>query len=352
MKTLLAVFAIFVCGCYGGDLTECESFDTIRECKVLGIENAKECASHECKWCGKNQSDKSPKELSCIEKTKYTTCKCATAVQCQSTIGHDCKKENCKWCPESDKCIMTDSGEKLSQYYWGETWPYCGSSLAVTAAFLTGVDISAKIEDMVMSVTQKKSDVNISKWANGWVAFSKSVIPTVISFLSDLNLSSGSSGECDVAGIVEQKPKSDFDLLFDPVPKKALKYDGPINNNNLENEVNLFQKLRQPNSHPMDYWKNEHKFPLLKAGAKIVLAVPVSSASVERLFSAAGLFLTKLRQRMLPSLVINSVYIKYASKMKINEKVQVSKLAELLVDEQEINDLLNDEESDLERPDL
>ena len=32
-------------------------------------------------------------------------------------------------------------GEKL--------WPYCGSSLAVTAAFFTGVNITGKIEDMV-----------------------------------------------------------------------------------------------------------------------------------------------------------------------------------------------------------
>ena len=57
--------------------------------------------------------------------------------------------------------------------------------------------------------------------------FSKSVVPTVISFIKDLNLFSESYAACEVAGIVEQKPKSDFDLLFDPPPNKALKYDGP-----------------------------------------------------------------------------------------------------------------------------
>jgi len=84
----------------------------------------------------------------------------------------------------------------------------------------------------------------------------------------------------------------------------------------------MFQKLRQPNSQPLDYWKNEHRFPLLKTSARIVLAISVSSAAVERLFSAAGLLLSRLRKRMLPVLVINSVYIRSACKMKIKEMVQ------------------------------
>ena len=120
----------------------------------------------------------------------------------------------------------------------------------------------------------------------------------------------------------------------------------------LEDEVNMFQKLRQPNSQPLDYWKNKHRFPLLKAGAKVVLAIPVSSAAVERLFSAAGLLLSKLRKRMLPALVINSVYTKFADNMKIKEMVEkLPKLTELslseTVDEQEIENLLN-EHSDSE----
>ena len=72
-----------------------------------------------------------------------------------------------KYCQNFQSII----GEKL--------WPYCGSSLAVSAAFLTGVDISAKIEDMVTSVTQKKRNVDI----NGRVSFFKSVVATVISFM-------------------------------------------------------------------------------------------------------------------------------------------------------------------------
>ena len=109
----------------------------------------------------------------------------------------------------------------------------------------------------------------------------------------------------------------------------------------------MFQKLRQPNSQPLDYWKNEHRFPLIKAGAKVVLAIPVSSAAVERLFSAARLLLRKLRKRMLPALVINSVYIKFAGNMKIKEMAEkLPQLTELslsqTVDEQEIENLLNE----------
>ena len=102
-------------------------------------------------------------------------------------------------------------------------WPYCGSSMAVSTAFLTGVDITSKIKDMVKSVvTPKKRNVDTIKWANDWVVFPKSVVPTVISFIKELNLSSELSAVCEVAGIVEQNPKGDFDLLFNPPSNKTL----------------------------------------------------------------------------------------------------------------------------------
>ena len=71
----------------------------------------------------------------------------------------------------------------------------------------------------------------------------------------------------------------------------------------------------------------------------------MSSAAVERLFSAAGLLLSKLRRRMIPTLVINSVYIRFACKMKIKKMVQEFTMStELLetVDEREIDTLLNE----------
>ena len=73
---------------------------------------------------------------------------------------------------------------------------------------------------MVKSVvTQKKRNVDINKWANDWVAFFKSIVPTVILFIEDLNFSSKSYAAYEAAGTVEKRQKSDFDLLFDPPPK-------------------------------------------------------------------------------------------------------------------------------------
>ena len=175
---------------------------------------------------------------------------------------------------------------------------------------------------MAKSVTPKKRNIDINKCASDWFAFSKSVVATAISFIKELNLSSESSDVCKVAVTEEQKQTSDFDILFESPPNKAFKFSGPIRNKCLEDEVNMFQKLRQPNLQPLDYWKNEHRFPLLKACAKVILAIPVSSAALERLFIAAELLFGKLRERMLPALVINSVYIKFACKIKIKEMVE------------------------------
>ena len=75
----------------------------------------------------------------------------------------------------------------------------------------------------------------------------------------------------------------------------------------------------------------------------------MSLAAVECLFSAAGLLLSKLRKGMLPALVINSVYVRFAGNKKMVEKLP--ELTELslseAVEEQEIENLLN-EHSDSE----
>lgn len=89
----------------------------------------------------------------------------------------------------------------------------------------------------------------------------------------------------------------------------------------------------------------EQRFPLLKATAKIVLGTPGSSAVVERLFTAAGLLLRKLRKCMLPALVINSVYIRFGFKIRIIGIVKglpgSTELCEP-INEQEIEDVLNE----------
>jgi len=50
--------------------------------------------------------------------------------------------------------------------------------------------------------------------------------------------------------------------------------------------------------------------------ARIIFSVPVSSAGIERLFSEAGMLLTKQRKRMLPKVMNKLVYIWYEKKYR------------------------------------
>ena len=50
--------------------------------------------------------------------------------------------------------------------------------------------------------------------------------------------------------------------------------------------------------------------------AKIIFSVPVSSAGIERLFSEAGMLLTKQRKRMSPKVMKKLVYIRYEKKYR------------------------------------
>jgi len=69
--------------------------------------------------------------------------------------------------------------------------------------------------------------------------------------------------------------------------------------------------LRDPSS----FWKFS-RLARLKVCAKIIFSVPVSSAGIERLFSQAGMLLTKQRKRMLPKVMKKLVYIRYEKKYR------------------------------------
>ena len=74
------------------------------------------------------------------------------------------------------------------------------------------------------------------------------------------------------------------------------KVDGVSGANYLDDEIALFQRLRHPTAQQLNHWKNEERFLVLKTAAKSVLAVPMSSAAVERLFNATGLLLSDFRR--------------------------------------------------------
>ncbi len=96
----------------------------------------------------------------------------------------------------------------------------------------------------------------------------------------------------DNASVGEDVPQfstgvSDFDLLFDELRQleNEASREAPI----IQQELEKFNRLRKSiNCEPLSFWKNSKDFPLLKAVADIVLAVPATSAPVERVFSQAG----------------------------------------------------------------
>lgn len=64
------------------------------------------------------------------------------------------------------------------------------------------------------------------------------------------------------------------------------------------------------NARPLEWWKNnESCFPKIPCVAKKVLAVPATSVPSERIFSAAGLLLNKLRNRLSSEMVDSIIFL-------------------------------------------
>mmetsp|Transcript_15614 Transcript_15614/g.26030 ORF Transcript_15614/g.26030 Transcript_15614/m.26030 type:complete len:218 (-) Transcript_15614:79-732(-) len=102
--------------------------------------------------------------------------------------------------------------------------------------------------------------------------------------------------------------------------------NGILQNNNLEDtiaaELLLYNQEQQmprrvllPNgnyehSNPLNWWRvNQFRYPNLAVIARRVLAIPATSAPVERLFSVAGLTIANDRARLLPELAEDLIFI-------------------------------------------
>ena len=66
---------------------------------------------------------------------------------------------------------------------------------------------------------------------------------------------------------------------------------------------------------PIEFWRYS-QLKRLRTCAKIIFSAQVSSAAVERLFSQAGILLSKMRKRMSPAVMKKLVYIRYQNKYK------------------------------------
>jgi len=80
-------------------------------------------------------------------------------------------------------------------------------------------------------------------------------------------------------------------------------------------EIKEFRDSRAPMRDSTGFWKFS-RLARLKVCAKIIFRIPVSSAVIERLFSEAGMLVTKQRKRMLPKVMKKLVYD------PVREKVQ------------------------------
>ena len=109
----------------------------------------------------------------------------------------------------------------------------------------------------------------------------------------------------------ETKPCDLFDSLFQTNNEPSFLTDVNIDAL-LAEELERFDRYRQPRADIKTFWKTAD-FVILRRVAKIILSVPASSATIERLFSEAGIVLTKLRRRLEPEKLSVLIYIKYAS---------------------------------------
>ncbi|XP_019851990.1 PREDICTED: zinc finger BED domain-containing protein 1-like [Amphimedon queenslandica] len=97
----------------------------------------------------------------------------------------------------------------------------------------------------------------------------------------------------------QKKSKSALDILLGEEASEL-----EINHsNNIETDLSLFytEKVISRDSDPILWWQQNHtRFPILSQVAKYVLCVPATSTSSERLFSTAGLTVSKLRSCLKP----------------------------------------------------
>jgi hypothetical protein len=75
---------------------------------------------------------------------------------------------------------------------------------------------------------------------------------------------------------------------------------------NNEEEYTLYLKdnISSKEEEPLAYWKNNsHRFPILSILARQYLAIPATSAAIERVFSISSNIITKSRNRLDPKIV-------------------------------------------------
>ena len=114
-----------------------------------------------------------------------------------------------------------------------------------------------------------------------------------------LKLPSRNQSESDSAPSKRQRTESSLDFLMCYSPEKQEQDD----------ELDRYLACKC-DSKPLVWWKEHEKdFPRIALIAKKVLAVPATSVPSERIFSAAGLLVNKLRNRLSSALVDKIIFL-------------------------------------------
>ena len=124
----------------------------------------------------------------------------------------------------------------------------------------------------------------------------------------ELDASSQSSDSADTPAPsppATKRKKTAFDILLGEEEETA--------DNTIEDELAQYftDKVAAHDCHPLRWWEqNEFRFPNLAKVARSILCIPATSTSSERLFSTAGLTVTKLRNCLKPEKVDAPIFLK------------------------------------------
>lgn len=136
---------------------------------------------------------------------------------------------------------------------------------------------------------------------------------------SDANNGSSSSGLAVQRSTLDELFGDDSSLGFDETVAAAdLEVDAEyVLQQRIESEIKLYKTLPKcgsaPQDNPLHWWREKAQaYPLLAAVARKWLAVPASSAASERMFSSAGLTVTKKRTKLGSDRVATLVFLKTA----------------------------------------
>ena len=114
------------------------------------------------------------------------------------------------------------------------------------------------------------------------------------------------------AGILHPEPEMKKVRLFGSYFSEQQRIPGDAK---AEIEMYLSSPRQNPDAEVIQFWKeNTKSFPRLAKVARTVFSIPSGSASVERVFSAAGLLSTNHRMSLKPPTLAKLVFLKVNSK--------------------------------------